>query len=111
MLRAGPEATLQPGARVGVENHFYCGDCYTCAEDRGDICSRLDQYGHGKGTEHGGFSEYSIVSSKYRHHYRVLVLPQHPAGTATPSRRTSPSSRGCCWSHWGWRTTAWRPSR
>ena len=67
MLRSGPEATLQPGARVGVENHFYCGDCYTCAEDRGDICSRLDQYGHGKGTEHGGFSEYSIVSSKYRH--------------------------------------------
>ena len=56
---------LQVGDRVGVENHFYCGSCYTCEEGRGDICSVMSQYGHGRGTEHGGFSEFSIVSSKY----------------------------------------------
>ena len=57
--------------RVGVENHFFCGDCYTCAEERGDICSRMSQYGHGKGTEHGGFSEFSIVSCKYCYVFRL----------------------------------------
>ena len=25
----------------------------------------MNQYGHGRGTMHGGFSEYSIVSEKY----------------------------------------------
>ena len=34
-------------------------------ENRGDICSRMDQYGHGRGTTQGGFSEYSIVKAKY----------------------------------------------
>ena len=56
--------------RVGVENHFYCGSCYTCDEGRGDICASMSQYGHGKGTEHGGFSEFSIVSSKYCYVFR-----------------------------------------
>ena len=32
------------GSRVAVENHFYCGACYTCDEGRGDICSRMDQW-------------------------------------------------------------------
>ena len=31
---------------------------------RGDICSKMSQYGHGKGTVHGGCSEYSIVPEK-----------------------------------------------
>ena len=56
---------LKPGDRIAVENHFYCGDCYQCKHDRGDICAKMDQYGHGKGTEHGGFSEYSIVPARY----------------------------------------------
>lgn len=25
----------------------------------------MDQYGHGRGTMHGGFSEFSIVKAKY----------------------------------------------
>ena len=29
--------------RVCVENHFYCGTCYTCKEGRGDICAKMDQ--------------------------------------------------------------------
>ena len=29
--------------RVCVENHFYCGTCYTCQEGRGDICAKMDQ--------------------------------------------------------------------
>jgi len=58
-------SNLTLGDRVAVENHFYCGQCYTCDEGRGDICSKMDQYGHGRGTEHGGFSQYSIVKEKY----------------------------------------------
>ena len=65
VVKSGPTSSLSPGARVGVENHFFCSDCYTCREDRGDICATMNQYGHGRGTQHGGFSEFSIVSSKY----------------------------------------------
>jgi len=53
------------GARVAVENHFYCGKCYQCTHELPHICSSLAQYGHGKGTVHGGFSEYSIVPARY----------------------------------------------
>ena len=28
--KTGPEATIKVGTKVAVENHFYCGDCYTC---------------------------------------------------------------------------------
>jgi len=65
VVAKGAACKVDIGARVAVENHFFCENCYTCAENRGDICSKLDQYGHGKGTEHGGFSEYSIVKEKY----------------------------------------------
>lgn len=65
VVKCGPQATLSIGQKVGVENHFYCGQCYCCKHDRGDICQNMGQYGHGKKTMHGGFSEYSIVSSKY----------------------------------------------
>lgn len=65
VLQSGSRCTIQNGTRVAVENHFYCGSCYTCQENRGDICAKMDQYGHGRGTEHGGFSEYSIVKEKY----------------------------------------------
>ena len=30
VVKAGPEATIEVGTKVAVENHFYCGDCYTC---------------------------------------------------------------------------------
>jgi len=56
---------LPVGSKIAIENHFYCENCYTCEENRGDICSRMDQYGHGRGTTQGGFSEYSIVKAKY----------------------------------------------
>jgi len=65
VVAKGCDCKMEIGTRVAVENHFYCGECYTCDEQRGDICSRMDQYGHGRGTEHGGFSEYSIVKEKY----------------------------------------------
>merc|ERR1711981_257043 len=51
---------LSVGSRVAIENHFFCENCYTCEEGRGDICAKMDQYGHGKGTTQGGFSEYSL---------------------------------------------------
>ena len=35
------------------------------------------RYGHGKGTQHGGFSEYSIVSSKYCYVFKTDISPLH----------------------------------
>ena len=64
--KLGSEVTdLSLGQRIAVENHFYCRNCWQCDNKRGDICAKMSQYGHGKGTIHGGFSEYSIVPSRY----------------------------------------------
>ena len=30
VVKTGPDAGIEVGTRVAVENHFYCGDCYTC---------------------------------------------------------------------------------
>ena len=65
VVKNGPESTLQIGQRVAVENHFYCSNCVLCDENRGDICMKMSQYGHGKGTTQGGCSQLSNVSSKY----------------------------------------------
>ena len=32
VYKAGPEATLREGQRVGIENHFFCGSCYQVSE-------------------------------------------------------------------------------
>lgn len=58
-------SNLEIGDRVCVENHFYCGNCFQCDVGRGDICANMSQYGHGKGTIHGGCSQFSIVPAKY----------------------------------------------
>ena len=73
-----------------MENHFYCGECYTCQEGRGDICARMDQYGHGRGTPHGGLSQFSIVSSKYCYQLTTNITPtqavlMEPLGTTISS--------------------------
>jgi len=65
VVKSGPEATHKLGQRVAVENHFYCENCVMCDAGRGDICNKMKQYGHGKGTTQGGCSELSNVSSKY----------------------------------------------
>ena len=65
VVKCGPDATVPVGTKVGVENHFYCGNCYQCKNDLREICTNMGQYGHGRKTMHGGCSEYSIVSSKY----------------------------------------------
>ncbi|ELU05464.1 hypothetical protein CAPTEDRAFT_157510 [Capitella teleta] len=65
VVKCGPQAALTIGQQIGVENHFYCGKCYCCEHERGDICQNMGQYGHGKKTTHGGFSQYSVLSSKY----------------------------------------------
>lgn len=66
VVQLGPNVkNLKIGDRIAVENHFYCGDCFQCKESRGDICSNMSQYGHGKGTIYGGCSQYSIVPEKY----------------------------------------------
>ena len=38
------------GTRVGVENHFFCENCYLCEKENGAICMNMGQYGHGKKT-------------------------------------------------------------
>lgn len=53
------------GQRVAVENHFYCSKCYQCKVGRGDICQKMDQYGHGRGTDQGGCAQYSSVPARY----------------------------------------------
>jgi len=56
------------GSRVGVENHYYCGSCFQCKHKSTDlrhICQRMGQFGHGKQTPYGGFSEYTIVPARY----------------------------------------------
>ncbi|WAQ96179.1 TDH-like protein [Mya arenaria] len=65
VVKCGPEADLEIGSRVGVENHFNCGDCFQCRQDQREICQHMGQYGHGRKTKHGGCSEYSIVPQKY----------------------------------------------
>ena len=37
----------------------------TLKEKRGDICQRMDQYGHGRGTDQGGFSQFSTVRDRF----------------------------------------------
>lgn len=72
VFKIGSRVNIQAfpiGSRVAVENHFYCGKCYQCLNGMPHICSKLAQYGHGKGTVHGGFSEYSIVPARYL--YRI----------------------------------------
>ena len=65
IVKCGPQSTLKVGQRVAVENHFYCENCVLCDDNRGDICMKMSQYGHGKGTTQGGCSEFSNISSKY----------------------------------------------
>lgn len=66
VVKLGKQASrLGIGDRIAVENHFFCEKCLLCMEGRGDICQNMSQYGHGKGTIHGGCSQYSIVKEKY----------------------------------------------
>ncbi|XP_065912484.1 L-threonine 3-dehydrogenase-like [Dysidea avara] len=53
------------GKRVCVENHFYCGECFQCTHDEKHICQNLNQFGYGRGTIHGGCSEYTIIPARY----------------------------------------------
>ena len=112
VVKAGPASSLSLGVRVGVENHFFCSDCYTCREDRGDICATMNQYGHGRGTQHGGFSEYSIVSSKYCYVFKTEMpflkgVLMEPLGVQCGSVRRS--SKVCLCQEWP--TMEWRLSR
>ncbi len=65
VVRCGPGATIPVGTKVGVENHFFCGNCYQCKHEDGAICLNMGQYGHGKKTTQGGCSEYSVVPQRY----------------------------------------------
>ncbi|CAL1527444.1 unnamed protein product [Lymnaea stagnalis] len=65
VVKCGRDTKIPIGTKVGVENHFFCGVCYLCINEDGAICQNMGQYGHGKKTQHGGCSEYSIVPEKY----------------------------------------------
>lgn len=66
---------FEVGDRIAVENHYYCDNCVICKKKRGDICMNMSQYGHGKGTEHGGFSDFSIVPAKYAYKLKKDITP------------------------------------
>ncbi|PVD38262.1 hypothetical protein C0Q70_00873 [Pomacea canaliculata] len=66
VVKCGPGVTeVSVGDKVGVENHFYCGECYQCKYEDGAICSNMGQFGHGKKTRSGGCSEYTTVPARY----------------------------------------------
>jgi len=46
---------LQPGTRVVVEGHHFCGMCVQCAAGRTHLCAHYDEYGF---TRDGGYREY-----------------------------------------------------
>ena len=41
--------------------------------DREDICKKMNQYGHGKGTTHGGFSQFSVVKARYCYQMKTNI--------------------------------------
>uniref|UniRef100_K1PJ18 Protein FAM13B n=1 Tax=Magallana gigas TaxID=29159 RepID=K1PJ18_MAGGI len=48
VVKCGPDVKgVAVGARVGVENHYYCGECYQCQHDTKAICKNMDQFGTG----------------------------------------------------------------
>merc|ERR1712228_124675 len=61
----GAKCRFKIGDRIAVENHFYCNECYQCKMGRRDICSNLEQFGHGKGTIYGGCCDYYVVKEQY----------------------------------------------
>jgi len=67
VVALGPDCpkNVKIGSRVGVENHYYCGECFQCKNDQEHICQKMGQFGHGKQTIYGGFSEYTIVPARY----------------------------------------------
>ena len=70
VVKIGEKTGLKVGQRVAIENHFFCGKCYQCLNGRKDICSNLNQFGHGKGTKQGGCSEYFKVRAEYCYRLR-----------------------------------------
>lgn len=83
VVKCGPKADIAVGTKVGVENHYFCGNCYQCKNDCREICKNMGQFGHGKKTEHGACSEYTIVSAKYlyqltRNLSKLTKTQKHP---------------------------------
>lgn len=78
IIKIGPNcpSEYKTGQTVCCENHFYCGKCYQCLNDQMHICQNLSQYGHGKGTVHGGFSEYSIIPARYAYILKTDLDPE-----------------------------------
>jgi len=65
----------------GVKNDPKWCDAYpfTRQDDRGDICKNMDQYGHGRGTMHGGFCEFSLVKAKYCYNIKTDITVDEAA--------------------------------
>jgi 2-desacetyl-2-hydroxyethyl bacteriochlorophyllide A dehydrogenase len=64
---AGRDVTgLREGDRVAVDPSLFCGDCYFCKTNRGNLCERWGAIGD---TTDGGFAEYVRVPA--RNAYRL----------------------------------------
>ena len=55
--------------------------CFLFQNFRGDICMRMSQYGHGKGTTQGGCSELSNISSKYLYPINSNITDEQGMGS------------------------------
>lgn len=104
VVKCGPEATHKLGQRVAVENHFYCENCVMCDAGRGDICNKMKQYGHGKGTTQVYFL---ILIPIFDHCFRAAALNFQMWARSTFTRLTlrSATNKPASSSRWVWRTT------
>ncbi|XP_004347831.1 hypothetical protein CAOG_04006 [Capsaspora owczarzaki ATCC 30864] len=77
VVKVGPNCgEIGVGTRIGVENHYYCGNCYQCTHDLPHICKSMGQFGHGKQTVHGGCSQYTIVPARYAYVLKTNLTSQ-----------------------------------
>lgn len=67
VIHAGPDASIEMGARVVILPNTFCGECSYCRNGDTNICERKKSLGVNMD---GGFSQEFLISSKY-----VLPLP------------------------------------
>lgn len=84
VVKTGEKCGLKVGQRVAIENHLFCGQCFQCKHKRKDICSNLNQFGHGKGTIYGGCEEYFIIKAEYCYRLRKKETTWNDAALLEP---------------------------
>lgn len=66
-------------------DYNYSNDIVQWSVDLKHICQNLNQFGYGKGTKHGGLSEYTIIPARYAY---LLKTPLEDAKAAILERKS-----------------------